>query len=96
MDKIIKILDQIIDELNTHENIDQYVYDLLHKIEIEVRQPIKIYRNKDRWIYDVQPSYSWTTIDKSGEKEKEKEKEKVGQIGENLREKTLNLAKLTE
>ena len=30
------------------------------------------------------------------EKEKEKEKEKVGQIGENLREKTLNLAKLTE
>ena len=65
-------------------------------IEVKFHEIIKIYRNKDRWIYDVQPSYSWTTIDKSGEKEKEKEKEKVGQIGENLREKTLNLAKLTE
>jgi hypothetical protein len=84
MDKIIKILDQIIDELNTHQNIDQYVYDLLHKIEIEVRQPIKIYRNKDRWIYDVQPNYNWTTIDKNETNETNETKSKI------------NLEKLTE
>tara|TARA_Y100000004_G_C8927798_1_gene418442 strand:+ start:1335 stop:1625 length:291 start_codon:yes stop_codon:yes gene_type:complete len=96
MKQIQNIIEKLIDELNTHENIDQYVYDLIEKIEIEIQQPIEIYRNEDRWIYDVQPSYNWTTIDQSGEKEKEKEKEKVGQIGENLQEKTLNLAKLTE
>jgi len=96
MKHIQNIIEKLIDELNTHENIDQYVYDLIQEIEIELVQPIEIYRNEDRFIYDVQPNYNWTTIDQSGEKEKEKEKEKVGQIGENLQEKTLNLAKLSE
>ena len=96
MIEIKNIIEKLYDELNTHENIDQYVYDLIQEIEIELVQPIEIYRNEDRFIYDVQPNYNWTTIDQSGEKEKEKEKEKVGQIGENLQEKTLNLAKLSE
>lgn len=100
MIKIIKLIDQLRDRLawdySNDEDGDDIIFEIIDNIEKEVRKPIKIYRNKDRWIYDVQPSYGWTTIDKSGEKEKEKEKEKVGQIGENLREKTLNLAKLTE
>lgn len=100
MKQIQNIIEKLIDELNTHENIDQYVYDLIQEIEIEIQQPIKIYRSPSRFIYDVQPNFSWTTVDqKMGdprEKEKEKEKEKVGQIGKNLQEKTLNLAKLTE
>ena len=94
MKEIQNIIEKLIDELNTHENIDQYVYDLIQEIEIELVQPIEIYRNEDRFIYDVQPNYNWTTIDKSGEKEKEKEKR--GQIGENLRKNNLNLEKLTE
>ena len=100
MIEIKNIIEKLYDELNTHENIDQYVYDLIQEIEVEIQQPIKIYRNESRYIFDVQPNYNWTTVDKKiedrREKEKEKEKEKVGQIGENLQEKTLNLAKLSE
>lgn len=98
MIEIKNIIEKLYDELNTHENIDQYVYDLIQEIEVEIQQPIKIYRNESRYIFDVQPNYNWTTVDKKIEdrREKEKEKEKVGQIGENLQEKTLNLAKLSE
>jgi len=81
MKKIQDILEKLIDELNTHENIDQYVYDLIQEIEIELVQPIEIYRNEERFIYDVQPDYNWTTIDK---KETNETKSKI------------NLEKLTE
>lgn len=76
MIEIKNIIEKLYDELNTHENIDQYVYDLIQEIEVEIQQPIKIYRNESRYIFDVQPNYNWTTIDKSDEKEKEKEKKK--------------------
>ena len=88
MREIQNIIEELIDELNAHEDIDQYVYDLIEKIEIEILQPIKIYRNKDRWIYDVQPSYNWTTIDQSGEKkEKEKRKRYEGRLAKILEKK---------
>jgi hypothetical protein len=104
MNKIIKLLDELRDRISCDYSIDEwedsYIYKIIGNIEKEVRKPIKIYRSPSRFIYDVQPNFSWNTVDqKMGdprEKEKEKEKEKVGQIGENLREKTLNLAKLTE
>ena len=104
MNKIIKLLDQLRDRLawdyTNSSSGDDIIFEIIDNIEKEVRKPIKIYRSPSRFIYDVQPNFSWNTVDqKMGDprqKEKEKEKEKVGQIGENLREKTLNLAKLTE
>lgn len=84
MKEIQNIIEKLIDELNTHENIDQYVYDLIQEIEIELVQPIEIYRNKERFIYDVQPNYNWTTIDKNETNETNETKSKI------------NLEKLTE
>ena len=77
MRQIQNILEKLIDELNTHENIDQYVYDLIHEIEIELVQPIEIYRNEERFIYDVQPDYNWTTIDKNETNETNETKSKI-------------------
>ena len=77
MKKIQDILEKLIDELNTHENIDQYVYDLIQEIEIELVQPIEIYRNEERFIYDVQPDYNWTTIDKNETNETNETKSKI-------------------
>lgn len=84
MKKIQDILEKLIDELNTHENVNQYVYDLIEEIEIELVQPIEIYRNEERFIYDVQPNYNWTTIDKNETNETNETKSKI------------NLEKLTE
>jgi hypothetical protein len=84
MKQIQNIIEKLIDELNTHENIDQYVYDLIQEIEIELVQPIEIYRNEERFIYDVQPDYNWTTIDKKEKNETNETKSKI------------NLEKLTE
>ena len=84
MKQIQNSLEKLIDELNTHENIDQYVYDLIQEIEIELVQPIEIYRNKERFIYDVQPDYNCTTIDKKEKNETNETKSKI------------NLEKLTE
>jgi hypothetical protein len=84
MRQIQNIIEKLIDELNTHENIDQYVYDLIQEIEIELVQPIEIYRNEERFIYDVQPDYNWTTIDKKETNETNETKSKI------------NLEKLTE
>ena len=77
MRQIQNILEKLIDELNTHENIDQYVYDLIQEIEIELVQPIEIYRNEERFIYDVQPDYNWTTIDKNETNETNETKSKI-------------------
>jgi len=77
MKKIQDILEKLIDELNTHENVNQYVYDLIEEIEIELVQPIEIYRNEERFIYDVQPNYNWTTIDKNETNETNETKSKI-------------------
>ena len=77
MKHIQNIIEKLIDELNTHENIDQYVYDLIQEIEIELVQPIEIYRNEERFIYDVQPNYNWTTIDKNETNETNETKSKI-------------------
>jgi hypothetical protein len=68
MINIIKRLDKIIDDLNSLD-IDSKLEDKLYNIAKEVGEiqkqiskPVEIYRN-DRWIYDVQPSYNWITID---------------------------------
>tara|TARA_R100000278_G_C5471882_1_gene164768 strand:+ start:1242 stop:1508 length:267 start_codon:yes stop_codon:yes gene_type:complete len=65
---IIKRLDKITDDLNSLK-VDSNLADKLYNISKEVGEvkkqiskPIEIYRN-NRWIYDVQPSYSWTVID---------------------------------
>ena len=62
---IIKRLDKITDDLNSLK-VDSNLADKLYNISKEVGEvkkqiskPIEIYR----WIYDVQPSYSWTVID---------------------------------
>ena len=65
---IMKRLDKITDDLNSLK-VDSDLADKLYNIAKEVGEvrkqiskPIEIYRH-DRWIYDVQPSYSWTVID---------------------------------
>jgi len=63
MIEIKNIIEKLYDELNTHENIDQYVYDLIQEIEVEIQQPIKIYRNESRYIFDVQPDFPYKIID---------------------------------
>lgn len=92
MIEIKNIIEKLYDELNTHENIDQYVYDLIQEIEVEIQQPIKIYRNESRYIFDVQPNYNWTTVDKKiGDRRKTDTQKK-----NNHEKKVMNLAKLSE
>lgn len=92
MKQIQNIIEKLIDELNTHENIDQSVYDLIQEIEIELLQPIKIYRSPSRFIYDVQPNFSWTTVDQKMGDPRETDTQKKN----NHEKKVMNLAKLTE
>tara|TARA_Y100000996_G_scaffold397895_1_gene365414 strand:+ start:5975 stop:6289 length:315 start_codon:yes stop_codon:yes gene_type:complete len=96
MNKIIKLLDELRDRISCDYSIDEwedsYIYKIIGNIEKEVRKPIKIYRSPSRFIYDVQPDFSWNTVDqKMGDPRKTDTQKK-----NNYETKVLNLAKLTE
>ena len=69
MIKIIKLIDELRNRLSP--DYPEFIYEIIDNIEKEVRQPIKIYRSPSRFIYDVQPDFSWTTVDqKMGDRRK--------------------------
>ena len=87
---IIKKLDKVIDDLNsidlehTKHNDIFLIAKEIGEIKKELVKPIEIYRNEKRFIYDAQPDYNWTTIDKNETNETNETKSKI------------NLEKLTE
>tara|TARA_R100000315_G_scaffold61905_2_gene41560 strand:+ start:908 stop:1180 length:273 start_codon:yes stop_codon:yes gene_type:complete len=90
MIKIIKLIDELRGRLSS--DYPEFIYEIIDNIEKEVRKPIKIYRSPSRFIYDVQPNFSWNTVDqKMGDPRKTDTQKK-----NNYETKVLNLAKLTE
>lgn len=74
MINIIKRLDKVIDDLNcidlehTKHNTNPYndlflIAKEIGEIKKELVKPIEIYRN-NKYIYDVQPNYNYTIVDK--------------------------------
>ena len=61
MVKIIKLIDELRSRISS--DYPEFIYEIIGNIEKEVRRPIKIYRNKERWIYDIQPNFSYDIID---------------------------------
>lgn len=66
---IIKKLDKVIDDLNdidlehTKHNDIFLIAKEIGEIKKELVKPIEIYRN-NKYIYDVQPNYNYTIVDK--------------------------------
>ena len=90
MNKIIKLIDELRSRLSS--DYPEFIYEIIDNIEKEVRKPIKIYRSPSRFIYDVQPNFSWNTVDqKMGDPRKTDTQKK-----NNYETKVLNLAKLSE
>ena len=63
MIKIIKLIDDLRDGLSCDYSIDENIYKIIDDIEKEVRKPIKIFRHKKQYIFDVQPDFPYKIID---------------------------------
>ena len=61
MIKIIKLIDELRNRLSP--DYPEFIYEIIDNIEKEVRKPIKIFRHKKQYIFDVQPDFSYDIID---------------------------------
>ena len=63
MIKIIKLIEELRNRLAWDYSGDDIIFEIIDDIEKEVRKPIKIFRHKKQYIFDVQPDFSYDIID---------------------------------